>query len=211
MSAKEMENTILKLEAERKFMNSELDCLYEDLKSNSIIFIKEKIKNYIENKVKNNPDITIKIGIEALKDIKEKMNLLMSNVDDILPLCFEKIGVNKHKNIKIFEGDRINQKYNIPNEIERLFASAMKELISPIGDILVEYEYIKIDSREWMLDYSQNNKIKYLYGFEYSDIIKKTMNEYAMKCQQIFENMWEIEKISKEKSKLEAEDLWNQA
>jgi hypothetical protein len=211
MNIEEMKKEIIGHEEGRKQSFVACNEFYVKLQEACISFMKNEIKDIIEREVKNNPEITKELGLETLKIIKQKMNDSILHMETLVPELFVKQYLNKHEIMKVEEGNILGQKYNIQQEIKNDINSVVRNLLSPVGEIFIEYKYEKAGSGAWKKDYSTNNKIQYRYSIDVSNEVGVVMKEYSTKCQEMFEHICQIDKLNKQISKLEAEDLWSRA
>jgi hypothetical protein len=113
--------------------------------------------------------------------------------------------------MKVREGDTFGQEYNIPKVIERNVTEAFRKLMPPIGEVLIKYNYAKVDGYQWKKDYTTKGELEYSYGFSFLRSLDVNIDDYSNKCKKFFKNLVEIKKLNELILKKEVEDLWSQA
>jgi hypothetical protein len=203
MSVAAIQESIDELQANINSLNTLLERTYDNVKYEGIKYVKENIKNEFELAIKNNPELTKSLDINVLKEIKNEMNKIISNVDDKLPDTFEIQGLALHRGLVVQDGDTYGQAYNIPgtfnNKLRVVFAILMRQ----VSDVLRKYNYIKNEPSSLI------GKGDYYNTFSFNKELLSVISDYTDKCKDKFNMMCKADELRKEKTKNEALELWN--
>ena len=200
---------ISKYESDSEILKTQLDEASGILVKDINIFIKEKFQVDIETNVKTKTEITKKLGIEKLKELKKDLSELIERIPSLVDGII-KDDVWLHKNYSLKGTDEFNQKYNIKSRFNASIKNILRELYGHEGIILFKYEYANIKDSEWEKPYNSDIP-KYKYGFSLSKQLEESITIYINLLEQLHDIVVKLDKVKNQKEQQEAIDLWDQA
>ena len=176
-------------------------------------FVKEKLRDFVENEVKGQPEHTKSLDISTLKKMKSTLTELLENSDSLVDEKFDNDHYWPHANYtgqtKCGEEILSINSRNVEYKID----SAFKELFGLAGKILSDYEYVKVSYGDsyWVFTSGANSEITYRLGISYwgTDLEDLRKNYYDV-FSKLHDHMINLRKLKIELSQQEAADLWEQ-
>jgi len=204
-------------QAQLESLKSMLEEIKQQFIKDSVIFIREWYKITTENYVKTAPDITISLGKEKLKQMKEKVAILIQNAESIAneflsnpDLWWHLKEISEHR--YSYYGNRA------PDDLDK----ALRLSLGKLGVILEEFGYnvtTKSTYRdqdnvwvEWDSSgqyHPPNGRPYYPYGMDWSDMMRITIGKYNEVFVQAMKIREEIRSLQGEKKRQQAQNLWD--
>ncbi len=180
-------------------------------------FIKEKSKSLIENEVKSNPEHTMKLGVQALGNIKKQLATLLDTSDTVVDNVFSNDNVWKHLNYTVnLDGDTWGQRRNNASRAEESIEIGIKSALGKAGKIIIDNGYKKVGTyydraAEWQEDNKSEIRYGSQRGLSLPKGLKTLIGNYCDALGPLHDDVEKLEKLKVELSKQEAIDLWDQA
>ncbi|WP_088225716.1 hypothetical protein [Desulfosporosinus sp. FKB] len=196
------------IESIRTQLDNEAEIVIEEINE----FIKEKYKNDIEFNVKTKVEVTKRLGIENLKELKADLAELIEKTPTLIEEYLNNTNCFTYKNYTIRNmQNEFDQKYNIKPNFNNKIESVIRQLYGHEGVLLFKYEYENYNSSSsWEKQY-RSEIPRYKYGFGYSNGLKDSIDLYIKLFEQLHDTLVKLNKALKQKEEQEAIDLWEQA
>lgn len=190
MTIQQYDQQIHQYELEKMKLLEELDSSLTRMQPMCVEFLTDKIKEEINSDIKNKSEITKSLSREQLIEIKNTMNETISDIKMKLP----NVLMDKKFHMTIEPNNACMYEFNLLENARSFIVSILENMMLPVCKVMEKYKYFygKIYIRKLSTDLSSEVKL------------------YAEICVKYLKVIIDLDDITKEKSKQEAEDIWNQ-
>lgn len=204
------------LEEEQQRVLAHMERVKQDFLDEAATFLSEWYWQQTETQVTRNHDVTQKIGIDKLRELKQEVKALQSKAGEIINeyLNDDRLWWHIHK-----EGDPSVYIYagrHVPDNI----ATAMRLAAGKLGPVLVQYYYLPADpyhNEAWIEWDSTGNRKKsngrpyYPYGLMFPISIEDLGKKYKELLKSLYDNAQALKNAEAERDIDLAKSLWNKA
>ena len=208
------------LKAEKASIEKQIETYLEELTSNreeiislAKVYVNNQLQLIVENQVKAKSEHTKSLGIDSLKEMKQKLNQMLLSSDEIVENLFLDDGVWLHMGYKTNADDYLHeQDYRITRKSENKIVTVIKIALGSAGDLLAEYGYTKISSS---LNYPTSEwgriatKTAYIHSIALDKDLDASIDKYNKGLSDLHDYYMKLDKISTKISEQEATDMWD--
>jgi len=209
LNIKEMLAQISKYESDCEILKIHLEEASEILVKDINIFMKEKFRKDIETNAKTQSEITKKLGIEKLTELKNDLSELIERIPSLVNGTM-KNDVWLHNNYSVSLENEFGQKRHIRSGFNSIITNILRELYGHAGLLLFKYEYANFKTSGWEKQYKSEIP-KYKYSFSLSKQLEEAIDIYINLLEQLHDLLVKLDKVTNQKEQQEASDLWDQA
>ena len=201
-------------EARLNGLTSRMEQIRQSFMSTTVEFVRPLFWEQTESLVKREAELTKKLGVEKLAQLKSEVKALQDNTESIAAQFLNEDRLWWHlkpsEQMYSYYGNRP------PDGLDK----AVRLIAGRVAPILEKYGYLSANLsehgiwREW--DASGNHHLPnsrpcYPYGLDWSDTMKALIQEYQRLHQDATRQANDVAKLKKAKEQSEAEDLWKRA
>lgn len=183
----------------------ELDFIQQQFLVECKRFIAQNFEGCVRSAVSKNPEKVISLGKKGLLPIKQQVIQLMDSVSDLVENEINTIVLWQHHNENLKPENFTKNTYCIQKgQHPEFLESAILKMLSPIGQILLEYEID--DSKNWT---EEKNLFKYRHPLKWTPEMKRFIEQYNDRFNELAELVKEYALLSKKSAGNDALDLWD--
>ncbi|HAO19039.1 MAG: hypothetical protein BWK80_10655 [Desulfobacteraceae bacterium IS3] len=173
-------------------------------------FMRRWYMKVTEQKVKTETDLTKKLGVQKLSQLKNDLNLLQQKTPDI---------IREFADTEDLWWHRKQPEAIIPNFSESM-EIALRLIAGKLAPVLEKFGYITTNPqdpsfwREWDkfgINHPPNARPYYPHHLDWSEKMQELIREYDELMKDGVEYAVELKRLKETQSRMEAEDLWNKA
>lgn len=211
MDIKEMENQIEQYEKDIQNYLIQMNSIREKVMSELTPYFQNKYQEYIENAIKDNPEITKSLGVEKLGKLKVELKSIIEQVPNLVSQYFNEQllwNFNSYSLPNKIGIDEYNIKFTKSRNIEDEMKNSIRVLLGHVGKLIIDFGFEKGNESSWRKD---GNVYMYRYGLSIPENIDKMIKEFQIIFEKLHDKHVEIAKMKKQKEETEAMNLWDQA
>jgi len=210
MEIKELDEKIDSLESrieiERKNMEHFIDEFIDAVKIFSIDWIKKLI---IEG-VKSEPNITINIDKEKLKELKSKYQNLLDQIPEIVENEFNDDKTWKHRILLNNSNDEDISPYSVLlGEIKNNIDKHCRRILGNAGKLLLDYGYYKKHQYRSPWKETFDGELKYVSEMNWSPQMNYFVKDYTETFSDFHNSLSELKSLKTKKAEMEAKKIWD--
>lgn len=219
MSIKELKQEIAKHELSAKTQQEELDSIRSKIIEEAKPFVREQLKQIIDNEVRRNPEHTKELGRESLSAMKQRLLTLTDNSDQLVEEILGENSLWLHIGYTINTSqNQIEQIYNNKKTAENQIRNGFKMALGEAAKILVDNGYAKVGTQyQWYTDHLHSStspfnnpkRLLYKYSMRFPRNIEDLISEYIKKLEELHETINAISNLKRKLDEQEAVDLWD--
>ena len=177
----------------------------------SIDMMRKQVKQEIDCAVENTPEHTKELNNKGmLKEVKDKTNSTLKNIDDFVKDEFKNDKVFLHRSLK--NPDKYKLPYEYCKEVEKKYMEAYRIILGYAGKIICDFGYDKVgnaynDHSTWKYISGSSEKIRFNCIPDVREV-KKEWKDYFDLFKNFVDNAQQITRLTEDKEKTEAVDLW---
>lgn len=179
-------------------------------------YAKKQIQEIVEANVQKKSAHTKELGLEALSEMKKKLNARLKTSDDIVDKTFADNSLWLHEDYHIgADEDSIKQKHDNGKKAIDNIHNGIKIILGEAGQLLIEYNYDKAEV--WRERYATtwfilpNSQITYGFSLLLPQPLENLITQYSKELECLHDCIEKGEKLKNTLSEQEAVDLWNKA
>lgn len=178
----------------------------------SIEFIKEWCQKEIEKNVKTNTENTKVLGVENLRELKNDINQLLTQIPQLSEQLINDDNIWVHKYYTKYDAlVDLNGNYGIKNNVKMNINLAIRKILGYPGNLLIKYKYLENgNTSDWQNDF-HDGILKYRHAPKWPQNMESIYNEYCENIDKLFKAEYHLKQNVKQKEELEALNLWEQA
>jgi hypothetical protein len=175
-------------------------------------FFKNEFQRMIEREVTSKPDVTQKLGLEKLKELKAEVNELVENAPQLVSEHFDKDNLWEHR-CPLPEGMEKESLpgFDLTHSAGKKVIEEVREVLGYSGRLIIKYGYKEAGREGEWESRGESSRPRYRYGFSTAKEMDDCMMGYKEQFKKFVSAHLKIIKLQKEKEQAIAKDLWSQA
>jgi hypothetical protein len=208
-----------KYDAQIQAAIDEKDTLYRQMEGTCAAYFKasneffhNELQRMVEREVTSKPDVTQKLGLEKLKELKAEVKELVESVPQLVSQHLDKENIWEHRS-PLPEGMKKESLpgFDLIHSAGKKVSEEVREILGYGGQLIIKYGYHNSGREgEWELR-GKNARPKYRYGFSTIKEMNESMTKYKEQFKNYIAAHLKIIKLQEEKEQAIAKDLWSQA
>lgn len=205
MKSEDIQKELAALTQEMDLLREKLSLLVARFQDDVLPVAGSWIKREVERQIEDHPDIIDSIGIEKLKLLKNKLNVLISALPDIARQ--ELANTSDWPHNQKSESNDYRKDTSAP-----FFEKAFRKIINHLGTLLDEYGLLK-EPRGRIASWEKSNEdgIHYAINPGFNDKSMPVVAEYQVLFKEFTTLKSNIESKERDLAKAKARELWESA
>ncbi len=212
--ARNIEEEIQAAERRLEATLTQMERIQQDFVAASVDLIKAWYWTQTESVVKREAEVTKKLGVERLSELKADVRALQEDTGKIVTEFLQDESLWWHR--KQGEQSYFYHGNRPPDGLDK----AVRLSAGRLASVLEQYGYLPADLqdhgvwREWDQSgnyHPSNARPYYPHGFDWSEQMRALIKDYEELHREAPRQAREIERLKQEKAQNEAEDLWKKA
>lgn len=214
MGSDNVENAIQQANVEINEIRQKVEKIVNEINQVVPVFLGEWSTSIIERSIKDNPEVVKELGTEKIGQLKKNLSSVIASFSDSAK---EQLATIKWIHQMELAQDEIDSNIILADSLMKKanesLDEVLREIIGQVGVLLIEYGVIK-SGNEWQ---NKAGRVRYSYGipdhFGYPAGIqlRDLRVKYSNVITEYVKAVNALRKAEKEKSVVEAKNLWDQS